>query len=148
MCSYVVALWGFRLRAAMGTASPLQCLSLTSCGSQFVELSCSTRGRTLSASVSSSCSSCFGVRWRLRCGSVELPCIGSRSHRRQTVAASTCPFKVRWMQSFAIYRCSGIRLEKRGARDDELHPMFKWVQHFCPCFCHTSYHIFNCGRCN
>jgi hypothetical protein len=43
----------------------------------------------------------------------------------------------------------GFGLVNRGAHDDdELHPMFKWAQHFCPCFSHTSYLISNCGRCN
>jgi hypothetical protein len=95
VCSYVVALWGFRLTAVMGTASPLQCVSLTSSGSQFVELSCSRRSGTLSPNVSSSSSTCFGVRTRLRCGGFELPSVSSRSHRRPTVVASTGPFKVR-----------------------------------------------------
>lgn len=95
VCSYVVALWGFRLRAVMGTASPLQCLSLTSSGSQFVELSCSRRSRTLSPNVSSSSSTCFGGNTRLRCGGFELPSVSSRSHRRPIVVASTGPFKVR-----------------------------------------------------
>lgn len=95
VCSYVVALWGFRLRAVMGSASPLQCLSLTSSGAQFVELSCSRRSRTLSPNVSSSSSTCFGASTRLRCGGFELPSVSSRSHRRPTVAASTGPFKVR-----------------------------------------------------